>query len=379
MSMNKFESIRKLFPGVYNNTYLDTSTSGLISRNTYEAMNKHLRLRMDSGLTIEAYWDKWNLLDDMRKNLAEFLNCLPEEVYFGSSSSDMINAFSANIEVEAGKEILIPDISFPATRNTWLSREKHGCKVRYIKSKEGVVTSQEIIDAIDENTFAVSLCSVEASSGYFYDLQRIGEYCRSKGIYFVVDSTQGLGAMVHDVEKMKIDVLVDSTYKWLSNIFGFGIGYIRKDLLPLLEPSHVGWTGTKSRTGDFANLELNLSNTAKKFETGGLNWTGLVGLEESLKIINSLGKEDIEKHIKELMNYLYSKIQNIKGVRLSPALDEKSRSSIAYLEMENPISKEEFLDRGVIVNVSGNKIRVGIHFYNNTDDIDALISVLGMV
>ncbi|MCT4632575.1 MAG: aminotransferase class V-fold PLP-dependent enzyme [Firmicutes bacterium] len=377
--MTKFHEIRELFPGAEKNIYLDTATSGLLPKNTYQIMEEHLRLRMEDGLIIEKYWDKWSKVDELRSKVAKLINCIPEEVYFGISSSDMINAFSANIEIPEGKEILVPDISFPSTRNTWLAREKDGAKVRYIKAVNSVVTTESIIESIDDNTFAVSICSVEPSSGYFYDLKKIGEACRDKGVYFVVDSTQGLGAMKHDVKEMKIDVLIDSTYKWMSNIFGIGLGYIRKDILKDLTPSHIGWVGTNDRMKDFSNPLLNMSEEAKKFETGGLNWLGILGLDSSLDIVENLGKENIESYILELTDYLYEKVEKTEGISFYPEINKENRSCISYLKIDNPLTKEEFLERGVVLNVSGDKIRVGLHYYNNKKDVDALISVLETV
>lgn len=379
MILTKFHEIRELFPGAEKNIYLDTATSGLLPKNTYQIMEEHLRLRMEDGLIIEKYWDKWSKVDELRSKVAKLINCIPEEVYFGISSSDMINAFSANIEIPEGKEILVPDISFPSTRNTWLAREKDGAKVRYIKAVNSVVTTESIIESIDDNTFAVSICSVEPSSGYFYDLKKIGEACRDKGVYFVVDSTQGLGAMKHDVKEMKIDVLIDSTYKWMSNIFGIGLGYIRKDILKDLTPSHIGWVGTNDRMKDFSNPLLNMSEEAKKFETGGLNWLGILGLDSSLDIVESLGKENIESYILELTDYLYEKVEKTEGISFYPEINKENRSCISYLKIDNPLTKEEFLERGVVLNVSGDKIRVGLHYYNNKKDVDALISVLETV
>jgi selenocysteine lyase/cysteine desulfurase len=377
--LTKFHEIRELFPGAEKNIYLDTATSGLLPKNTYQIMEEHLRLRMEDGLIIEKYWDKWSKVDELRSKVAKLINCIPEEVYFGISSSDMINAFSANIEIPEGKEILVPNISFPSTRNTWLAREKDGAKVRYIKAVNSVVTTESIIESIDDNTFAVSICSVEPSSGYFYDLKKIGEACRDKGVYFVVDSTQGLGAMKHDVKEMKIDVLIDSTYKWMSNIFGIGLGYIRKDILKDLTPSHIGWVGTNDRMKDFSNPLLNMSEEAKKFETGGLNWLGILGLDSSLDIVENLGKENIESYILELTDYLYEKVEKTEGISFYPEINKENRSCISYLKIDNPLTKEEFLERGVVLNVSGDKIRVGLHYYNNKKDVDALISVLETV
>ena len=113
--------------------------------------------------------------------------------------------------------IVIPSISFPSTRNVWLNRVKEGVEVKYVPAINGVVTEEMIIEAIDGQTMVLSICSVEPSSGYAYDLEYLGNYCHERSIYFVVDATQGFGAMPIDVKAMHIDYLVTSTYKWMCN------------------------------------------------------------------------------------------------------------------------------------------------------------------
>jgi len=180
------------------------------------------------------------------------------------------------------------------------------------------------------------------------------------------------------VEEMKIDVMVASTYKWLNNLFGFGVGYMRKALLDAIEPRHVGWTGVRDRMKDFTNLELVLHQGAQKFETGGLNWIGLKGLQSSVATYMNLGKKDVETHILQLVELLYRKMEEVKQVEIYPFLAVENRSGIVYLKLREGVrwSQDFFDERGIKLNMSGNKIRVGIHFYNNESDIITLIDAL---
>ena len=226
---------------------------------------------------------------------------------------------------------------------------------------------------MDEKTLAVSICSVEPSSGFRYDLHELGRVCKERNVYLVVDATQSLGAMELDVQEMNIDVMVASTYKWLNNVFGIGVGFIRKELLVKIVPNHMGWVGTRDRIKDFSNLELTINEGAKRFETGGLNWIGLSvsGLAESINTYLSLGKRDVEDHILALVDVLYRGIEGLENVKLLPSIPLQNRSNIVYLratEMNN-LTEDVFRANGIRVNLSGSKIRVGIHFYNNESDL----------
>ncbi len=376
--MDKFSVVREKFPAAQSQVYLDTSTTGLFSKDTYEAMKAVLDQRHLTGVSITEYWDSWKEADEWRPVFAGMIGAQSNEVFYGKDSSDMLNTFICGTNIPQGSNVLIPDVSFPSTRNAWLNREKDGLEVRYLENQHGVVSTDQIIENMDDNTFAVSICSVEPSSGYHYEMKRLGEHCRKKGVYLVVDATQSLGAMDLDVEEMKIDVMVASTYKWLNNLFGFGVGYMRKALLDAIEPKHVGWTGVRDRMKDFTNLELVLHKGAQKFETGGLNWIGLRGVQSSVSTYINLGKKDVETHILQLVELLYRKMEEVKGVEIYPFLAVENRSGIVYLKLREGFSwNQDFFDeRGIKLNMSGNKIRVGIHFYNNESDIITLVDAL---
>ena len=376
--MEKFEKIRKQYPGLEHQAYLDTSTTGLISKKSYEAMKRELDRRHFDGVTLSEYWENWTYADKIRASLAEMINADEKEVFYGKDCSDMINVFVSKVSIPKNANVVIPDISFPSTRNSWLNRVPDGLEVRYVKNNKGIVTAKQIIEAMDEQTLAVSVCSVEPSSGFRYDLHELGRICKKRKVFFVVDATQSLGAMELDVQEMNIDVMVASTYKWLNNVFGIGVGFMRKELLLKIMPNHMGWVGTQDRIKDFSNLELTINDGAKRFETGGLNWIGLNGLAESINTYLSLGKRDVEDHILALVDVLYKGIGWLENVKLLPAIPLRNRSNIVYLraaETSN-LTEDDFRANGIRVNISGRKIRVGIHFYNNESDIQSLIDYL---
>ena len=376
--MNLFEAVRQHYPATSNQVYLDTSTTGLFSVSGYQTMKDVLDNRLLSGVSIDGYWSSWQAADEWRSVFAGMIGAAADEVFYGKDSSDMLNTFINGIEIPAGKSVIVPDISFPSTRNAWLNQEKSGVTVRYMKNQDGVVTTDQILDSMDENTFAVSICSVEPSSGYHYDIRRLGEACREKGIYLVVDATQSLGAMDLDVEEMKIDVMVASTYKWLTNVFGFGVGYMRKTVADKIQPCHVGWTGVRDRMKDFNNLSLVLHEGAQKFETGGLNWLGLNGVKASVATYLALGKKEVEDHILSLVALLYREMGKLVQVTIDPWLPETNRSGIVYLKVSEGYdwNQEFFETRKIRLNLSGDRLRIGIHFYNNEEDILKFVSAL---
>jgi len=71
-------------------------------------------------------------------------------------------------------------------------------------------------------------------------------------------------------------------------------------------------------------------------------------------------------------------METVPGVAIEPSLPPASRSSIVYLKVREGFDWNPafFESRRIRVNLSGRQMRIGIHFYNNEADIDALIDSL---
>src|SRR6185437_1703111 len=95
-----------------------------------------------------------------------------------------------------------------------------------------------------------------------------GRLCRERGIWFVVDAIQGLGAATLDVAACQIDMLACGGQKWLLSPWGSGFLYMRDELARTLEPAVVGWLSMRASL-DFAHLtdyECGYREDARRFE-----------------------------------------------------------------------------------------------------------------
>lgn len=90
----------------------------------------------------------------------------------------------------------------------------------------GSLDYDRIRRSITELTGAVVMTHASNVTGEVYDVARIGEYCRKKGILFIVDCAQSAGVVPIDVESMCIDVLCFTGHKGLFGIQGTGGIYV---------------------------------------------------------------------------------------------------------------------------------------------------------
>ncbi|GIS85157.1 MAG: hypothetical protein CM1200mP16_14570 [Nitrospina sp.] len=70
-----------------------------------------------------------------------------------------------------------------------------------VKAVEGKVLFDDLIKKIDSRTRILSISSVQCNTGFRSDLNRIGTFCKEKGVLFFVDAIQSLGVLPMDVKK----------------------------------------------------------------------------------------------------------------------------------------------------------------------------------
>lgn len=372
--MDKFEKIRENYPALKTYTYFDSSSIGLISTKNYDKIINHLNHRYNNGMDGAGYLKNWDYTNSLRKPVAKMINADASEIFFGENSSSIMNVLTSGLNFNEGSNIITSNLSFPSVPYSWMNQSKKGLETRFVKAKNGMISFESIKELVDDKTVAISLCLVEHSSGFKHDLSKIGKLCREKGIILAVDTTQCLGVLEIDVKKMNIDFLASSTYKWLTNLFGLGIGYISNELQKKINQIYAGWASTVNRT-DYNNYELKFLNSAQKYEMGGLNWIALKSLDASVQTYLELGKKDIEKQVFNTVNYLFEKISQTPYIEATYRFPDNNMSHIIFINFPEywKLNNDILCKNKIRANVSSkNSIRIGIHFFNNKNDTDKL-------
>lgn len=377
---NKFNRERWHYPVLDRYTYLDTPTTGLIPQYACDAMNTYLQNRTDLAMDIDDYHWQWEYSDDVRNEIAAMIGGESgDEIAFGQNSSSLFNIFCNGLTFEKGDNVVIYENAFPAMTYVWLNlKEQLGLEVRVAGAVNGETAPESLFSLADEHTKAVTVCHVDSGTGYRHDLKAIGTWCREHRIPFGVDATQACGAMKLDVKDMKIDFLTTSAYKWLQGIQGIGFAYIRKEFINTLKQSEMGWANVHDRING-EPFELIISKKAGRFENGGLPAVGLYGLHETVKAYMRLKGGDIEEYILDLTDYLYSEVGKTEGLSISFPHDRQHRSGLVSLKLPEGLGLTEsrLRESGIRARLQGqDRMRVGLHYYNNRQDIDCLMDYL---
>lgn len=119
--------------------------------------------------------------------------------------------------IEPGDKVLIPAFGrFAYLLGELCERAK--ADITYLERDwEGVFDPQEVIAKIDEvNPKIVAMVHGETANGQIQPLGEIGNHCREKGIFFVVDVVATYGGVPIEVDEWGIDIAVAGTQKCVS-------------------------------------------------------------------------------------------------------------------------------------------------------------------
>lgn len=187
--------------------------------------------------------------------------------------------------------------------------EERGVELTIIDCDEkGRLLYDELEKAVRENTKAVVCTHASNLTGNLTDIRRIGEFCRERGICFIVDAAQTAGIFPIDMELDKIDILCFSGHKGLMGPQGTGGICVRRgiNLRPLLSGGSGFQTFSKTQPSDMPTV----------LEAGTLNGHGIAGLNAALAYINKTGIDAIRQKEQRLAHEFYLRAKDIPGITI---------------------------------------------------------------
>ena len=135
-------------------------------------------------------------IEKARKQVAELINCNPEEIYFTSCGSESDNTAIKGIAAayrKRGRHIITSKIEHPAVLHTCQKLERYGYKITYLNvNKDGIVNLEELKRSIRNDTILISIMSVNNEIGTIEPIYEISRISKMYNIVFHTDSVQGV-------------------------------------------------------------------------------------------------------------------------------------------------------------------------------------------
>lgn len=375
--------LRALFPHIRQGlVYLDHAAVSPFAIPVVAALEEHIRRRSEKE--VNTYLRDLAELQRCRQLVTTLINAGSDaRIAFCTNTSEALNIVASGFPFQPGDCIVGNDREFPANVHPFYNLRHRGVQYIALPTTDGVVTPEMIQTAINkygaQSIKAISLSAVQFLSGYRIDLAAIGELCRKHNILFIVDAIQALGAVPIDVQAMNIDALACGGHKWLLAPHGIGFLYVSESLQDRIQQSHVGWLSVET-PWNFFRFDQALAASAKRYETGTLNFLGVCGLRASLDLLLSLDISAIERHLAELAELLSEELSAFNTHLRLITFSRAHRAGIVSAELRDPAVGETIFQHlhrnNVIVSLREGHIRFAPHCYTTQNEIMTAISML---
>lgn len=172
----------------------------------------------------------------------------PQDVIFTSNATESLNLAIQGL-MQTGHVITSVLEHNSVLRVLRIFEASGKITVTYLEpNKNGVITAESVKASIKDNTFLVVLTHLSNVTGAKQPIYQIGKIVKKHNLKFIVDSAQGAGNEMLDVQKCNINCLCLAGHKNLYGIQGVGVLILNNCVL---QPIKFGGNGIDSDSLDF--------------------------------------------------------------------------------------------------------------------------------
>lgn len=360
--------------------HFDHASIGVIPQRARDAVAAYNDKRAEMhAMRAEDFFPQ---LDRSRALIARLIGASAEEIALTTNTSWGVNLAAYALPLGPGDIVLGSEGEFPANVYPWMAAAKQrGFTFELVPMQGFAVNEDEILRRIetDPRVKGVALSWVSFWTGYRIDAKRIGTACRMRGVWFAMDTIQGLGACALDVREVPVDIVSNGAQKWLCSPWGAAFAYVRKELIARLEPPAAGWLSQAS-AGDFARFldyDPAWRDDAQRFEVGSLPIQDFVGMNATLELFLELGTERIEQHVLGITGELRRALLGLPGaVVLTPERSAKRAGIVALRTPDVAGDSARLRGSGIVHSVREGAIRLAPHFHTLPSDVKRVMRTL---
>lgn len=350
----------------------------------HENSNIHRAAHELAARATDAY-------EHARNVVARFIGAKSsKEIIFVRGTTEGINLIAktwGEQNIGEGDEIIVSHLEHHANIVPWFQlTKKVGAKLRVIPVDDtGQIILEELPKLINERTKLISITQVSNALGTVTPVAEVIKIAHAKGVRVLVDGAQSVSHMPTDVQAIDTDFFVFSGHKVFGPT-GIGAVYAKPEILETMPV----WEGGGNMIQDVSFEQVVYQPAPNKFEAGTGNIADAVGLGAALEYVERLGIHNIARYEHDLLEYGQHALSSVAGLR--PIGTAKNKASVMSFTLEG-YSTEQV---GKALNQHGIAVRSGHHcaqpilrrfgveqtvrpslaFYNTTEEIDLLVSVL---
>jgi selenocysteine lyase/cysteine desulfurase len=364
-------AIRSRFSIFQRKIYLNTCSQGALSDAVEAGLENYIASWHEQGSPWETWVERY---EEARTGFADFINASPDEVAILTSASAGINSIASALNFRERSKVVMGEFEFPTMGHIWLAQRARGAEVQFVSAEGNCIPAVNYEKMVDRNTLIVPLTHVCFKNGFRSDVNAITEIAHRAGALVMLDDYQDCGTRPVDVKAMDLDFFVTGTLKYLLGPPGLAFMYVRQELISSLVPTLTGWF---AQTNPFAYdpRHIDLSPTARRFESGSPSVPNVYAAVPGFQLLQDIGMENVAAHIRRLTQSLLSCARDL-GIRAKTPADG-SGPLVVLQSNDSTRLVQKLAESGIVASNRHDGLRISFHVYNTSDDVKAVMEVLG--
>ncbi len=379
--------------------YLTGNSLGLQPKGAKKAVLQELEdwkvLGVEGHFKAKNPWMPYH--EFFSQSIARLCGSLPEEVVsMGSLTANLHFAFASFYRPTKDRQmILCEKKAFPSDRYAIVSQlELHGYGENELievagSDKSGVPDDDEILKAIEKYGDQISVLligGVNYFTGRLYDIKKITEAAKIKGINVGWDLAHAMGNTPLSLNKWNVDFAAWCTYKYLNAGPGSTAGlFIHKKHHEKNLPKYAGWWGHNKSSRFKMGTRFDPIKTAEAWQVSNAPVLSMASLRASLDIFDLVPFEQLRNKSLLLSNKLIQMLDDIKNKTgeeieiITPREDSKRGGQVSvHFVNRDRVFFEKISNLGVFADWrEPGTIRMAIApLYNSFEDISRLEKVI---
>ena len=315
-SLAKFRSQFYIGSGSY---YMDGNSLGLMSKAAEESllsvMEDWKRHAIDGWTEGERPW--FYMSERIGEMMADLIGAGHHEVLATNSTTMNIHQTVRTLykPTEERYKILVDELNFPSdiyAVQAILDDSGYSDGMVKVPSPNGHTLSTEtIINMMDDSIALVLLPSVLYRSGQILDMEQITEHAKKHDIIIGFDLCHSIGAIPHDLKEWGVDFAIWCTYNHLNGGPGSVAGLYVSEKHHSREVSLRGWFGNNKETQFDMSHTFDPASDISQYQVGTPHIFSMAPLLGSLEIFEEAGIAAIRKKSLELTDFMIAMIEDM--------------------------------------------------------------------
>ena len=374
-----FMKLREQIPVCKKLVYMNTGWSGPSPLAVTAAIKDRLDYEMEDGPTTpEVLASGKEIQVKAREAVAGLLNATPEEICLTQNTTAGLNMVMNGLPWREGDEILTCDLEHSSVLTPgYFQQHRHGAVIKVLhiapnEEKDSIV--EKFRSALTERTKLIFISHIQYSCGLRMPVKEIREMTKDQGVLMLLDGAQTAGHIPLDVKDLDCDFYSIPAQKWLLGPEGAGALYIRRELIPEVEPTAVSSKASLVRDDPY-EFEAN-TDSVDKFLLTSSSYALIAGFTEAIKFTKDIGIREIERRNIYLAAHLKYHLRQMPYVKILSPLKGSLSSGLVSFSIDGVDPKKfvtELWERQQIVARPVSYppcVRVSLHFFNTRLEVN---------